>query len=44
LAEAMYRVFAGEISFADAVLHFGLPTLAGNVVGGCLIFGLISHA
>lgn len=43
-AEAMYLVFAGEISFADAVLHFGLPTLAGNVVGGSLIFGLISHA
>lgn len=43
-AEAMYMVFAGEISFADAVLHFGLPTLAGNVVGGSLIFGLISHA
>jgi len=43
-AEAMYLVFAGKISFADAVLHFGLPTLAGNVVGGSLIFGLISHA
>ena len=42
--EAMYMVFAGEISFADAVLHFGLPTLAGNVVGGSLIFSLISHA
>lgn len=43
-AEAMYMVFAGEISFADAVFHFGLPTLAGNVVGGSLIFALISHA
>ena len=43
-AEAMYMVFAGEITFADAVMHFGLPTLAGNVVGGSLIFGLISHA
>ncbi|WP_426690566.1 formate/nitrite transporter family protein [Rhodanobacter ginsengiterrae] len=43
-AEAMYMVFAGEISLAEAVLHFGLPTLAGNVVGGSLIFGLISHA
>jgi len=43
-AEAMYLVFAGEITLADAVLHFGLPTLAGNVVGGSLIFGLISHA
>lgn len=43
-AEAMYMVFAGEISFADAVLHFALPTLVGNVVGGSLIFALISHA
>ncbi|MEO5961882.1 MAG: formate/nitrite transporter family protein [Thermomonas sp.] len=43
-AEAMYMVFAGEISFVDAVLRFGLPTLAGNVVGGSLIFALISHA
>lgn len=38
-AEAMYLVFAREISFVTAVLHFGLPTLLGNVVGGSLIFG-----
>ena len=43
-AEAMYMVFAGETSFADAVLRFALPTLAGNVVGGSLIFALVSHA
>lgn len=43
-SEAMYMVFAGHIPFADAVLRFGLPTLAGNVVGGSLIFALISHA
>ena len=42
--EAMYMVFAGETAFADAVLRFGLPTLIGNVVGGSLIFALISHA
>lgn len=42
--EAMYMVFAGEISFVGAVTHFALPTLAGNVVGGSLIFALISHA
>ena len=42
--EAMYMVFAGQTSFADAVFRFGLPTLAGNVVGGSLIFALISHA
>lgn len=43
-AEAMYMVFAGEVDFADAVLRFAMPTLAGNVVGGSLIFALISHA
>lgn len=43
-SEAMYMVFAGESSFADAALRFALPTLAGNVVGGSLIFALISHA
>lgn len=43
-AEAMYMVFAGESSFADAALRFALPTLAGNVVGGSLIFALLSHA
>jgi formate/nitrite transporter FocA (FNT family) len=32
------------LSFADYVLAFGLPTLAGNVVGGSLIFALISQA
>ena len=42
--EAMYMVFAGQISFVDAALRFALPTLAGNVVGGSLIFALISHA
>lgn len=42
--EAMYMVFAGQTSFAEVVFRFGLPTLAGNVVGGSLIFALISHA
>src|SRR5690606_3264396 len=43
-AEALYLVLAGEATMADAVLRFALPTLAGNVVGGSLIFALISHA
>lgn len=42
--EAMYMVFAGESTMADAALRFALPTLAGNVVGGSLIFALVSHA
>lgn len=43
-AEAAYMVFAGKATLGDAVLGFGLPTLAGNVVGGSLIFAMVSHA
>jgi len=42
--EALYLVFAGDLSFADYVVRFALPTLAGNIVGGSFIFALISHA
>lgn len=42
--EALYLVFAGELSFHSFVFAFALPTLAGNIVGGSLIFALISHA
>lgn len=42
--EAMYLVFAGRLDFLECVVHFALPTLAGNIVGGSLIFALISHA
>ncbi len=42
--ETMYLVFAGRLEFLDCVTHFALPTLAGNIVGGSLIFALISHA
>jgi formate/nitrite transporter FocA (FNT family) len=42
--ESLYLVFAGDLPFADFISHFALPTLAGNVVGGSLIFALISHA
>jgi len=37
-------VFAGEASWGDFWLTFAGPTLAGNIVGGSLIFALISHA
>lgn len=43
-AEVMFLVFEGKISFENFALDFALPTLAGNVVGGSLIFALISHA
>jgi formate/nitrite transporter FocA (FNT family) len=42
--EAMYLVFAGRLDFLDCIAGFALPTLAGNIVGGSLIFALISHA
>lgn len=42
-AEVLYLVFAGLAGSGD-YLRFALPTLAGNVVGGSLIFALISHA
>jgi formate/nitrite transporter FocA (FNT family) len=42
--EAMYLVFAGGLDFLDCITGFALPTLAGNIVGGSLIFALISHA
>lgn len=43
-AEVLYLVFSGQATVADYVWHFALPTLAGNIVGGSLIFALISHA
>ncbi|MCX7512220.1 formate/nitrite transporter family protein [Frateuria hangzhouensis] len=42
--ETLYLVFAGSLPFSVFVMHFGLPTLAGNIVGGSCIFALISHA
>ena len=43
-AEVLYLVFSHIVGFDEFALHFLLPTLAGNVVGGSLIFALISHA
>lgn len=42
--EVLYLVFDGAATWADYVMRFALPTLAGNIVGGSLIFALISHA
>ncbi|MBI6926920.1 MULTISPECIES: formate/nitrite transporter family protein [Pseudomonas] len=42
--EVSYLVWAGEETWRNFALHFALPTLAGNIIGGSLIFGLISHA
>lgn len=40
----LYLAFLGQIGAGDYVVRFALPTLAGNIVGGSLIFALISHA
>ena len=42
--EVFYLVFAGHLAWQDAFWHFVGPVLAGNIVGGTLIFTLISHA
>ena len=43
-SEILYLVFDGKVSWGDFFLRFGLPTLAGNIIGGTFIFALISHA
>ncbi|MBK5005792.1 formate/nitrite transporter family protein [Pseudomonas sp. S32] len=42
--EVSYLVWAGEETWSSFWLHFALPTLAGNIIGGSFIFALISHA
>lgn len=42
--EVAYLVFAGKATWGEFWLTFAGPTLAGNIVGGSLIFALISHA
>jgi formate/nitrite transporter FocA (FNT family) len=42
--EGLFLVFEGQLPLATFFTAFMLPTLAGNIVGGSLIFALISHA
>ncbi|WP_395858599.1 formate/nitrite transporter family protein [Affinibrenneria salicis] len=42
-AEILYLVFNGTIGWQEFIWPFALPTLAGNIIGGTFIFGLISH-
>jgi formate/nitrite transporter FocA (FNT family) len=42
--EVFFLAFRNQITWGDALGHFIGPTLAGNIVGGSLIFALISHA
>lgn len=43
-AEVLYGVVSGLASLHDAVLRFFLPTLAGNVFGGTILFSVLSYA
>lgn len=43
-AEAIYLWLIGQESLARVVFGFFLPTLAGNVFGGTLLFAVISYA
>lgn len=43
-AEAIYGVLMGLISAEKALFGFFLPTLAGNVVGGTVLFSVLSYA
>ena len=42
--EVSYLVWAGDETWSTFWLEFAVPTLAGNIIGGSFIFGLISHA
>jgi formate-nitrite transporter family protein len=43
-AEALYGVVTGAISMQSALFGFFLPTLAGNVFGGTVLFAVLSYA
>ena len=43
-AEALYLWLAGQSSLASVVFGFFLPTLAGNLAGGALLFAVLSYA
>ncbi|MBS7456286.1 formate/nitrite transporter family protein [Coralloluteibacterium stylophorae] len=42
--EILYLVFEGRLGLRESVMHFGMPTLLGNIVGGSFVFALVSHA
>lgn len=43
-AEAIYGLQVGLIGFSKALFGFFLPTLAGNVFGGTILFSVLSYA
>jgi formate/nitrite transporter FocA (FNT family) len=42
--EAFLLVLNGELSIGHMIIDFTVPALAGNIVGGTVLFALLSHA
>ncbi|WP_290981104.1 formate/nitrite transporter family protein [Hyphomicrobium sp.] len=42
--EAIYGVLTGGVTVETAIFHFFMPTLAGNVFGGTVLFSVLSYA
>ena len=42
-AEAAYSVFSGTATFMQYFIHFLLPTLIGNIIGGVLMVSVLNH-
>jgi formate/nitrite transporter FocA (FNT family) len=42
--EAFLLVFQAELSIIDLVLRFTVPVFIGNVIGGTVLFAMISYA
>jgi len=42
--EIFYLTLNGDIAIADGIFGFLLPTLAGNIFGGTVLFALLSYA
>lgn len=41
--EAFYRAAAGTAAWGDMVVHFFIPAVLGNVVGGVVLVALLNH-
>lgn len=42
--EAAYLMWTGDLGVYGALFNFFLPVLAGNIVGGTVIFALLAHS
>lgn len=42
--EVFYLLWLNQLGASDALWTFGIPTLLGNLLGGTVIFAIISHA